>query len=326
MFSYTATSNQTVFTGADSAGNTLSIPGSAAQVYMNGLLLLPTIDYTLTTTAVTLTEGALAGDIVAVETLEGVFSVNQVFRSNHFVYTTATPTTTITGADDNGATLSYINKQIQVFQNGILLIDSADYTATNGTSVVLGVSTDSGDTILISSVRGSLGGLDSADVISLADATRIKTYVYTTASPTTTITGTDDNGATLSYVADKIQVFRNGILLIDSADYTATNQTSIILGVTTDSGDTVVISTFRGSRTTLDSADVLAIAGGAGGGTDSATVITLSGELKGSMFRINPQSLSINTTIDSNENAHCAGPISFDSGVTLTINGNLVIS
>ena len=234
LFSYTATSNQTVFSGADSAGNTLSIPGSAAQVYMNGLLLLPTIDYTLTTTAVTLTEGALAGDIVAVETLEGVFSVNQVFRSNHFVYTTATPTTTITGADDNGATLSYINKQIQVFQNGILLIDSADYTATNGTSVVLGVSTDSGDTILISSVRGSLGSLDSADV--------------------------------------------------------------------------------------------LAIAGGATGGTDSATVIALSGELKGSMFRINPQSLSINTTIDSNENAHCAGPISFDSGVTLTINGNLVIS
>ena len=74
----------------------------------------------------------------------------------------------------------------------------------------------------------------------------------------------------------------------------------------------------------LDSADVLAISGGAG--LDSATVIALSGELKSSIFRINPQSLSINTTIDSAENAHVAGPISFDSGVVLTINGNLVIS
>ena len=46
----------------------------------------------------------------------------------------------------------------------------------------------------------------------------------------------------------------------------------------------------------------------------------------GGMFRTNPQTLTINTTIDSNLNAHCAGPISFDSGVTLTINGNLVIS
>jgi len=117
-------------------------------------------------------------------------------------------------------------------------------------------------------------------------------------------------------------------LLIDSADYTATNGTSIVLGTATDAGDTIVIQSLRGGNTSLDSADVLAIAGsgGGGGGTDSATVIALSGELKGGMFRINPQSLSINTTIDSDENAHVAGPISFDSGVVLTINGNLVIS
>ena len=67
-------------------------------------------------------------------------------------------------------------------------------------------------------------------------------------------------------------------------------------------------------------------AGGGGGGTDSATVLSLSGELKSGMFRINSQSLNINTTIDSAENAHVAGPMSFDSGVVLTINGNLVIS
>jgi hypothetical protein len=170
------------------------------------------------------------------------------FRATHFVYTTAAPTTTITGADDNSATLSYIEEQIQVFHNGILLIDSSDYTASNGTSVVLGNATDSNDTVVITAYRGAFGSLDSADVL--------------------TISG----GAG------------------------------------------------------LDSADVLAIAGSGGGGTDSATVIALSGELKGGMFRINPQSLSINTTIDSDENAHVAGPISFDSGVVLTINGNLVIS
>jgi len=67
-------------------------------------------------------------------------------------------------------------------------------------------------------------------------------------------------------------------------------------------------------------------AGGGGGGTDSATVLSLSGKLKSGMFRINSQSLNINTTIDSAENAHVAGPMSFDSGVVLTINGNLVIS
>lgn len=158
------------------------------------------------------------------------------------------------------------------------------------------------------------------------DAFRSTHFAYTTATPTTTISGADDNSATLSYIEEQIQVFHNGILLIDSADYTATNGTSVVLANATDSNDTIIVTAFRGALSGgLDSADVLSISGG-GGGTDSATVLGLSGELKSNMFRINPQSLSINTTIDSAENAHVAGPISFDSGVVLTINGNLVIS
>jgi hypothetical protein len=259
-------------------------------------------------------------------------------------YTVSSPTTTFSGNDDNGNALSYEAGELQVFLNGILLIDSQDYTASTGTSVVLTAATDSNDVLAISKyVGGGSGGgtVDSADIIAIVDsayvaarggggsgdAFRATHFVYTTATPTTTITGADDNSATLSYIENQIQVYRNGILLIDSADYTATNGTSITLGTTTDSNDTVVITAFRGALSGgLDSADVLAIAGGSGGGTDSATVISLSGELKGGMFRINPQTLSINTTIDSAENAHVAGPISFDSGVVLTINGNLVIS
>ena len=171
-------------------------------------------------------------------------------------------------------------------------------------------------------VKTELGGGGGAG----GDATRFTDFTYTTATPTTTITGSDDNSETLSYIQNQIQVFQNGILLIDSEDYTATNGTSVVLGTATDSNDTVIITAFRGALSAgLDSADVLSISGG-GGGTDSATVLGLSGELKSNMFRINPQSLSINTTIDSAENAHVAGPISFDSGVVLTINGNLVIS
>jgi hypothetical protein len=96
----------------------------------------------------------------------------------------------------------------------------------------------------------------------------------------------------------------------------ATDGSTITLNDVTDSGDIITISKFTGATGS----------GSGGGGTDSATVLNIAGELKSNMFRINPQTLSINTTIDSAENAHCAGPISFDSGVTLTINGNLVIS
>ena len=182
-------------------------------------------------------------------------------------------------------------------------------------------------------MKKSVGGTDT--VVEVGSGSGISAsfiaYEYTATANQTTFSGSDNNSNTLAYntgTPPSVQVFMNGILLDEgsSQDYTGTNGTSVVLGTATDSNDTVIITAFRGALSAgLDSADVLSISGG-GGGTDSATVLGLSGELKSNMFRINPQSLSINTTIDSAENAHVAGPISFDSGVTLTINGNLVIS
>ena len=43
------------------------------------------------------------------------------------------------------------------------------------------------------------------------------------------------------------------------------------------------------------------------------------------LFRLNDQNLGTNATIASDKNAVVAGPISVDSGVTLTLNGNLSI-
>jgi len=344
-YTYTAAANQTTFSGADNNNNTLAYSTGNIITFLNGILLVDSDDYVASTgNSIVLNSAASLNDILNVVKFRAAGSGGNLSHQQ-YKYTTSSPTTTFSGNDDNGNSLSYEAGELQVFLNGILLIDSQDYTASNGASIVLTTATDSNDVLAISKyIGGGSGGgtVDSADIIAIVDsayvaargggsgdAFRATHFVYTTAAPTTTITGADDNSATLSYIENQIQVFQNGILLIDSADYTATNGTSIVLGTATDSGDTVVITAFRGVISGgLDSADVLAIAGsgGGGGGTDSATVIALSGELKGGMFRINPQSLSINTTIDSDENAHVAGPISFDSGVVLTINGNLVIS
>ena len=303
-FTYTTASPTTTISGNDDNGTALSYTAGNIIVFQNGILLVDSADYTATGgSSITLGVATDSGDVISVTK----FTAGSGTGHSQFKYVSATPQTTFSGTATHGGTLSYDVGNIQVFLNGILLVDSQDYTATNGSSVVLTQATDSGDVVAISkfSGGGSSGGSGSGEVF------RSTQFVYTTASPTTTITGNDDNSATLSYIADQVQVFRNGILLIDSADYTATNGTSIVLGAATDSGDTVVITAFRGQGSTaIDSADVTAIAG----------------NIKSNMFRTNPQSLSINTTIDSNENAHCAGPISFDSGVTLTINGNLVIS
>ena len=235
------------------------------------------------TKTITVSGGGGSGGLDSASTLA---LVNSQAKQTTFTYTTASPTTTISGNDDNGTALSYNAGNIIVFQNGILLVDSADYTATTGNSIVLGVATDSGDIVSITKFTAA-GGTGHSQ------------YKFVSATPQTTFSGLATHGGTLSYDVGNVQVFLNGILLVDSQDYTATNGTSIVLTQATDSGDVLAVSKF-------------------GGGNSNA--------LLGGMFRTNPQTLTINTTIDSSLNAHCAGPISFDSGVTLTINGNLVIS
>jgi hypothetical protein len=61
-FVFTATANQTVFSGADAGGDTLAIVVGAEMVTLNGVVLEITADYTVTTSSVTLTSGAAAGD------------------------------------------------------------------------------------------------------------------------------------------------------------------------------------------------------------------------------------------------------------------------
>ena len=43
------------------------------------------------------------------------------------------------------------------------------------------------------------------------------------------------------------------------------------------------------------------------------------------VFRLNDQNLDTSVTIDSDKNAMVAGPLSVDSGQTLTLKGNLSI-
>ena len=65
IFTYTATANQTAFTGADANGNTLACSPSDIMVHMNGIKLEES-DYTASTTTVTLGSGAAAGDEVTI--------------------------------------------------------------------------------------------------------------------------------------------------------------------------------------------------------------------------------------------------------------------
>ena len=59
LYEYTATSGQTAFSG--------SYNTAKSAVYLNGILLLPTTDYSISSTSVSLVSGASAGDIIQVQ-------------------------------------------------------------------------------------------------------------------------------------------------------------------------------------------------------------------------------------------------------------------
>ena len=64
-FRYIASSNQTVFTGVDTGGNQLEFTPGFLYVFVNGVLLAPSLDYTTTsTTTITLTSGCSLSDFV----------------------------------------------------------------------------------------------------------------------------------------------------------------------------------------------------------------------------------------------------------------------
>ena len=66
-----------------------------------------------------------------------------------YTYTASGSQTTFTGASNEGQTLSYVDTNyIDVYQNGVLL-GTADYTSTSGTSVVLDTGATSNDIIVI---------------------------------------------------------------------------------------------------------------------------------------------------------------------------------
>lgn len=88
-----------------------------------------------------------------------------------YIYVATNGQTTFSGADSNGLTLAYTAGSEQVYLNGVLLVRGTNYTASNGTSVVL----SSGATV--------------NDILTVLSVTA---YSVATAIPSTTFTAKGD--------------------------------------------------------------------------------------------------------------------------------------
>lgn len=130
-----------------------------------------------------------------------------------------------------------------------------------------------------------------------------------------TATSGQTSFATSGYTPGFLDVFLNGVLLINGTDYTASNGSDVVLSSGATTGDNVVVITMATVETNSATAGLFK--------GDRGTVGTATGA--GDIFRINNQTLNASVTIDSDQNASAAGPLTVATGVSLTINGNLTV-
>lgn len=112
---------------------------------------------------------------------------------------------------------------LDVFLNGVKLYSSSDFTASNGTSFTLSEPAPSGSVVEYLALVPSLpvGAYSS-----------VKDYEIVSSNKSTFVV----NGG---YSVGNLDVYHNGIKLVNSQDYTATNGSSFTLSVSAISGDVV---------------------------------------------------------------------------------------
>ena len=131
----------------------------------------------------------------------------------NFTATAGQTTFTITGG--------YVVGLVDVYVNGVRYLPS-DYTATNGTTVVLGIGLLVNDAVTILNYTSSIAALPTSR--------NVQDFTATSAQTTFTVT----NG----YIVGLIDVFVNGSKLT-SSEFTATNGTTFVLTVASTVGDQV---------------------------------------------------------------------------------------
>jgi hypothetical protein len=157
-----------------------------------------------------------------------VAPTSSAFSHTTYKFVASGSTTTFTGSDANSTTLAYTAGQIQVFLNGILL-DATDYTASNGTSIVLASATGTGNILYVISFEGT---------------NPFDYFKYVATNGQTSFSGNDANSESLLYTVGNIAVYLNGVLL-DATDYTGTSGTTIVLASGATTGDILTVWEFN---------------------------------------------------------------------------------
>ena len=142
---YTATGGETSISGADDNGRTLSFTDAEyVDVYMNGVLLVHGTDYgTGTANTISSLAALSSGDIIEIVVYDiyTVAKINSEAARRRYYYTATGGETSVSGADDNGQTITFAaNSEIEVNVNGISIVQGSDFN-TSAANTVGGLAT-----------------------------------------------------------------------------------------------------------------------------------------------------------------------------------------
>jgi hypothetical protein len=125
------------------------------------------ISTSTTTGALTVSGGVgISGNLYAGNIYTNGALINNSAALTVYKYVATAGQTTFSGTDVNSLTLSYVASAIFVTLNGVVLNNTLEYTATNGTSVVLGTAAELDDELNIY----SFGAFQIADAYTSAQA------------------------------------------------------------------------------------------------------------------------------------------------------------
>lgn len=173
-----------IFTMSVAPANTASV-----LVAVSGVLQDPST-YSVVGTTLTFTQAPPTGTGNISARYLGIPASN-VTTTAYRTVTTFTATASQTTFTPPSYTVGFIN----VYRNGVLLTPTSDYTASNGTTVVLASGAASGDTVIVESflvssvlnaipnTAGSVGSSNLASNLTLAGTTTIQTGITFAANP-----------------------------------------------------------------------------------------------------------------------------------------------
>jgi len=149
-YNYTCSAAQTTFSGLDDNNRSLNYAVDYLEIYLNGVLLDPKVDYTATSgSSVVLTVPAALNDFVQIFVLPEFKAAATNYQAYHFSFVDSGGKTQLVGNDSDENLLTYSVGSLKVFNNGVLMSPDTDYSAIDGVSVNFTAGLDSSDKVEI---------------------------------------------------------------------------------------------------------------------------------------------------------------------------------